>query len=202
MAGAVGPVVAIVDRAEDDAEVVAEAAWLARAMRTHVLLVHVARPIGRIGLEVCVQGELQHLARQARAVGVAAQAEDVYFNDGDASAEVAYVANRRCASAVVAARRPRRFLSWRSRDRRLGRLLRVPLVLVEPDSAPRPALPAAEAQPGGWTPEVQVQPGGWAPKVEAQPGGWAPAVEVQPAACRWAPAEEALSARGPKQSAA
>jgi K+-sensing histidine kinase KdpD len=133
-----GPVLALVDRAADDADVVAEAVWLARATRASVLLVHVARPVmgGQPAFELRVTRELEQLAEQARDAGVTAHVDDVYF--GDTSAEVAYAAACRRASAVVAARRPSRFsrlLAWRSRDVQLGRLLSVPLVLVEPSAA-------------------------------------------------------------------
>jgi hypothetical protein len=61
--------------------------------------------------------------------------------------EVAYAANRGRACAVVAARRCARFggvLGWRNRNVRLGRLLRVPLVLVEPGAVE----PVAEGPSG------------------------------------------------------
>lgn len=137
---ATGPILAVIDREAHDADVVAEAVWLARAAQTSVLLVHVAQPSHRAdstlrqaGLELRVLGELDELAAQVREAGLEAHVDDVYF--GETSAEVAYAASRRRASVVVAARRPGRFsklLAGRSRDVRLGRLLRVPLVLIDP----------------------------------------------------------------------
>ena len=154
MATEAGPILAVIDCAADDADVLAEAVWLARAAQTHVLLVHVARPLGRgelvdraaheIGFEQRLLRELQELAERARSAGVAAQVEDLYF--GDPATEVAYAANRSRASAVVAARRPPRFFGmfgWLSRDARLGRLLSIPLVLT--GASARRALDAAQA---------------------------------------------------------
>jgi Universal stress protein family len=154
MANASGPILAVIDCVADDVDVVAEAVWLARAARTEVVLVHVARPVTawagsferafqQVGLEQRALSEMAGLAEQVRAADIQVRVDDVYF--GDASSEVAYAANRRRASAVVAARRATRLsglLAWRSRDARLGRLLDVPLVLIEPGSAERRALEA------------------------------------------------------------
>jgi hypothetical protein len=151
MASKTGPILAVIDCATEDAEVVAEAAWLARTTRTQVLLMHVGRAIvatpwrgvgadsdssqQQIGHEQRVMSELVQMAERLRAAGVDAMVDDVYF--GDAAAEVAYAASKSAVSVVVALTRPAAWLPWRSRDARLSRLLRVPLVLVHPGAPTR-----------------------------------------------------------------
>src|SRR5690348_5146729 len=113
MANASGPILAVIDCAADDVDVVAEAVWLARAAHTEVVLMHVAKPVTawagaferafqRVGVEQRAMSEMAGLAEQMRGAGIAVRVDDVYF--GDASSEVAYAANCLRASSVVAAR--------------------------------------------------------------------------------------------------
>jgi Universal stress protein family len=207
MASEAGPILAVIDCAAEDADVVAEAVWLARAAHASVVLVHVARRVAawtlggagaldlalrQTALEQRILSDLQAHADWVRAAGVAAEVEDVYF--GDPSAEVAYAANRCRASAVVAARRrQRRFarlLGWRSRDVRLARLLSVPLVLMDATTSSRRGLqPTLELQP---TPDERLLVSASTAPAAAEPkadelvlvsgAGTEPGVELEPQA--------------------
>jgi Universal stress protein family len=148
---ACGPVLALLDRNPRDAGVLARALAVAAEIGSGVLLMHVTSPPPRganflrrlLEVEELAMADLRRWQARLASVGYLVEIDDVYF--GDAAQEVERAAARCGAQVVVAAARPRRWISWLSRDRQLARRLNRPLLLVKARSMFNQARPAA-----GW----------------------------------------------------
>lgn len=145
-------VLALVDMTGRDRRIVEAARTLAGSDHATIVLLHVARPVFRNGatgsgawermaaVESGAQQALRRLAARLLPPSVFVQTA-VRFGDPVEQAAKAAVAVD--ATVVVALSRPARWLWWRSRDRRLRRILDIPTILVHPrragavDLAPR-----------------------------------------------------------------
>lgn len=143
-------VLALVDLAGHDAQVVRVARALAGSSGATVTLLHVARPVFRdgtltrrrrraawrrmAGIEAAAQRALRQLAARLLRPSIQVQTS-VRF--GDVVEQVARAAMGVGATVVVASSGPARWLGWRSRDRRLRQSLEIPLVLVPAGGAER-----------------------------------------------------------------
>lgn len=145
-------VLALVDLAGHDAQVVRVARALAGSSGATVTLLHVARPVFRdgtltrrrqraawrrmAGIEAAAQRALRQLAARLLRPSIQVQTS-VRFGDVVEQRAAMVVG----ATVVVASSGPARWLGWRSRDRRLRQSLEIPLVLVPAGGAERDGFP-------------------------------------------------------------
>jgi hypothetical protein len=135
-------ILTLVDLTAHDAPVVDAARALAGAHRATIVLLHVARSLPRrrrasdamLAIDAAAHRAVRRLARRRLPRSLPVQTS-VRF--GDVVEQVAKAVIAVGATVVVAASRPARWRWWRNRDRRLGRHLDVPVILVaEPGPEP------------------------------------------------------------------
>ncbi len=137
-------VLVLIDRTEDDEQVVREALGLVPSADSTIALLHIARPVGysvrRGSLAApsiepweqmrATESSARHRLRELAIKLPPGARVETLLRFGDPVEEAARVASSLGASCVVAHSRPARWLPWRSRDRRLTQALGIPVVLV------------------------------------------------------------------------